>query len=372
MRAMKHSPIALAAGLLLSLTTLAQQPHSAANGPQIAADRTVTFRVKAPGAKSVEIGGQFARDRVKLVSADSNDWSATTGPLEPGVYEYSVFIDGRGTIDRGNPAIKPQREPQSSILHIPATPPAPWDWQDVPHGTVHQHGYLSKALGRPRELSVYTPPGYEAGTTNRYPLLVLQHGSGDGHLTWVAHGKAHWILDHLIAAGKAKPFVVLMIDGHPLGMVGRDATPGRRTEALQAFQRELFEDALPLVESIYRVETAPAHRAIAGLSMGGNQSLVTGLNHPDRFAWVAGMSSAIRDTSLIEKFVADPAAANGKFKLVWIGCGSEDFLIKENRTLDAMLTEKNIRHTYRETGGGHAWPIWRGYLAELAPLLFAE
>lgn len=350
----------------------AEQPAPASFSPQVGGDGSVTFRVRAAGAGSVEVGGQFGKERVKLARGERDLWSATTAPIAPGVYEYSIFVDGRPSIDPGNPLFKPQREPQSSILHLPATPPAPWDWQDVPHGTVHQHGYLSKALGRPRELWVYTPPGYERGMGKKHPLLVLQHGSGDTHQTWVVHGKAHWIFDSLIAAGKARPAIVLMLDGHPLGMVGRDTSPERRFEAMKAFQAELFDDALPLVESLYRLEQGAAHRAIAGLSMGGNQALVTGLNNLDRFAWVAGMSSAIREPAQIEKFLADPGSANSQLRLLWVGCGREDFLVKENDKLDAMLTDRGIRHTYRASDGGHAWPVWRGYLAELAPLLFVE
>lgn len=356
--------------LLLPASTslLAQAPYG---GPEVTTNRMVTFRVKAAGARTVEVGGQFARERIKLASIDSNEWSGTCGPVAPGIHEYSVYVDGRAGIDRGNPAIKPQREPQASILHIPDAPPAPWDWQDVPHGTVHHHGYLSKALQRPRELCVYTPPGYDTEQARRYPLLVLQHGSGDNHLTWVVHGKAHWIMDNLAAAGRIRPMVVLMLDGHPLGMVGRESSPQRKSEALSAFQRELFEDALPLVESCYRIEKGPAHRAIAGLSMGGNQSLVTGLTHPDQFAWVAGMSSAIRDRTLLDTLIANPEKANHDFRLIWIGCGKDDFLLNDNRALDQLLTEKKITHTLRETEGGHSWPVWRGYLAELAPRLFA-
>src|SRR5262249_13461012 len=146
-----------------------------------------------------------------------------------GVWEYSFQVDGLNVLDSLNPNFKPQRQPSRSILHIPGTPRNPWDQQDVAHGTVHQHNYQSKALNRPRELWVYTPPGYEqaiaSGATTRYPLLVLQHGSGDNHQTWVVHGKAHWILDNLIAAKRAEPVVVVMLDGHPLGMMSRTSAP---------------------------------------------------------------------------------------------------------------------------------------------------
>jgi enterochelin esterase family protein len=261
------------------------------------------------------------------------------------------------------------REPRSSILHLPATPPAPWDFQDVPHGAVHQHSYLSKTLQKPRELVVYTPPGYETAAGTSYPLLVLQHGSGDNEQTWVAHGKANWILDNLIAAGKARPMIVLMIDGHPLGR-SPSGDPSKRTEAMNAFQRELFEDAIPLVEARYRVEKSRESRGIVGLSMGGAQSLTTGLGHLDRFAWVGSFSGAAPDDAILQPFLADPAGDNSKLCLLWIGVGKDDFLRTRNEELVAKLKQAGIHHVWRLSEGAHSWPVWREYLTEFAPLLF--
>ena len=330
-----------------------------------AAGTPVTLKLRAPQAKEVALRAQWTKDPVAMTRSDDGVWSVTLDAVPSGVWEYSFGVDGLNLMDPQNPAFKPQREPQKSILHIASAPPAPWDWQDVPHGTVHQHGYASKALGRPRELRVYTPPGYERDAGKSFPLLVLQHGSGDNQRTWVEHGKAHWILDSLIAAGKARPMVVVMLDGHPLGMAQRgDET--KRAAAMDAFRRELFEDALPLVESLYRVEKDPAHRAIAGLSMGGGQSLSIGLGNPDRFVWVGAFSAAPPDAA-----VAD-AAANAKLRLLWIAVGKDDFLRKRNEEFVAALKEKGVRHEWQLTEGGHAWPVWRGYLAEFAPLIFTE
>jgi enterochelin esterase family protein len=307
---------------------------------------------------------------------DNGVWSVTAEAVPPGVWEYSFQVDGLNVLDSLNPALKPQREPSRSILHIPGTPPNPWDFQDVPHGTVHQHGYQSKALGRPRELWVYTPPGYEqaitANSAVRYPLLVLQHGSGDNHQTWVVHGKAHWILDNLIAAKRATPMVVVMLDGHPLGTASRGAAPQQRGAAMDAFRRELFDDALPLVESRYRVEPDAAHRAIAGLSMGGGQSLSVGLANLDRFAWVGAFSAAPPSSETATAVLADPAGTNAKLRLLWIGCGKDDFLHSRNEEFVASLKEKEIRHEWQLTSGDHSWPVWRGYLAEFTPKLFKD
>jgi enterochelin esterase family protein len=292
----------------------------------------------------------------------SNDvWSVTVGPVEPGVWEYSFRVDDLQMIDPGNPAIKPMREPRTSILHVPGDPPLVFDFQDVPHGVVRSHTYRSKSLGRLRGLSVYTPPGYDKGRT-RYPTLYLQHGSGDNQDTWTVHGKAHWILDNLIAQGRAKPMVIVMMDGHA-------ATPGIQDNT-GLFERDLIEDVMPFVESNYRVKTDAASRGIVGLSMGGGQSLTIGLKHAYRFAWVGGFSASVPSGDAVATASNDAPATNKKLKLLWIACGKDDFLLQRNETFIATLKEKDIRHEWYLTAGNHSWPIWRGYLADFLPRLF--
>jgi enterochelin esterase family protein len=359
--------------LFASLTVAGQNPPprpAPAVSPDISPQR-VTFRLRASQAKEVVLRGQWSKEPLTMTRGDDGIWSATVEPAPAGVWEYSFTVDGLNVLDSLNPSFKPQREPQKSILHVPTTPPAPWDWQDVPHGTVHQHGYASKALGRPRELLVYTPPNYERESEKNFPLLVLQHGSGDNDRTWIEHGKAHWIFDNLIAQGKARPMVVLMLDGHPLGMAqSRDET--KRGASMDAFRRELFEDALPLVELLYRVEKDAGRRAIAGLSMGGAQSLSVGLGNLDRFAWVGAFSAAPPSPEATQNFVAAPDAANAKLRLLWIAVGKDDFLRQRNEEYIATLKDKGIRHEWQVTDGDHSWPVWRRYLAEFAPRLFAE
>ena len=351
--------------LCLAFTARAQNPpgNSKAGEP-------VKFTLRAPKATEVTLRAQWTKDAVTMTRGDDGTWSITLDAVPAGVWEYSFSVDGLNVMDSQNPASKPQREPQKSVLHISSMPPAPWDWQDVPHGTVHGHSYASKALGKPRELRVYTPPGYELSGAKKFPLLVLQHGSGDNQRTWVAHGKAHWILDHLIAAGKARPMVVVMMDGHPLGST-KFGDEAKRAAAMDAFRHELFDDALPLVETLYRVEKDAAHRAIAGLSMGGWHSLTVGLGDMDRFAWVGSFSGVPPEAAVAESFLGDPAAANAKLRLLWIAVGKDDFLRKRNEEFVAALKDKGIRHTWQLSEGGHSWPVWRGYLAEFAPLLFS-
>ncbi len=341
--------------------------------PEIQTDGKVTFRLRAAQAKEANLRGQWSRQPLAMTLGENGVWSVTAEDVPAGVWEYSFQVDGLNVLDSLNPTLKPQREPSKSILHIPASPPNPWDWQDVPHGTVHQHAYDSKALSKRREIWVYTPPGYErAAHAADYPLLVLQHGSGDNHQTWVVHGKAHWILDNLVAAGKCKPMVVVMLDGHPLGSMSRDAAAQRRGAAMEAFRNELLDDALPLVESLYRVQRQPQQRAIAGLSMGGGQSLTVGLGNLDRFAWVGAFSAAPPSQEVAQGVLADPALTNSKLKLLWIGCGQDDFLKSRNEEFVAALKDKGIRHEWQLTAGDHSWPVWRRYLAEFAPKLFQE
>jgi enterochelin esterase-like enzyme len=362
-------------GFVALVPAVAQPPAGAARArqrpvlvrsPQILADHRVTFQLRAPRATEVVVAGQWPNGRAAMAKDANEVWSVTVGPVPAGVWEYSFQVDGLQMIDPGNPAIKPMREPRTSILHIPGEPPLLHDFQDVPHGTVRQHTYLSKSLGRLRELVVYTPPGYDKQVDARFPTLYLQHGMGDNQATWVVHGKAHWILDNLIAQGKARPMVIVMMDGHASiarGMAGFENNTA-------AFERDLLEDVMPFVEANYRVKTGAADRAIAGLSMGGGQSLTIGLNHPDKFAWVAGFSSAVPSQEAIAGFLNDPAAANARLKLLWIGVGKNDFLLQRNQEFIGTLKEKGIRYEWHLTEGTHSWPVWRLYLADLAPKLF--
>ena len=356
---------------LMALPLCAQTPPTRPApviSPEAKVAHSMTFRLKAPAAKEVSVQLQGVKDALPMVKADDGIWSATVNPIAAGVWEYSFRVDGVTMIDPGNPAIKPTREPRTSILQLASTPPAIWDFQKVPHGTGHQLGYFSEALNAPREIRVYTPPGYET-SSGKFPLLVLQHGSGDNQNTWVEHGKAHWILDNLIATGKAKPMIIVMLDGHPPEHLNASG-PEKRATAIEAFRRELLEDALPLVEKSYRVEDSSSQRAIAGLSMSGAQALSVGLGNLDRFAWVGSLSGSRASETVVQAICADASGTNAKLRLLWIGCGKEDFLLESNQEFTAKLKESGINHQWHLTAGDHSWPVWREYLAELLPLLF--
>ena len=309
-----------------------------------------------------------------MTKDEAGAWSITLGPLDPNLYSYKLSVDGKTVLDPFNNRFKPERSGASNVIDVPDQAPSVWDRQPgVAHGTVHLHDYDSKALGIVRRMRVYTPPGYETDLARKFPVLYLLHGSGDNEATWTEFGKANLILDNLIAAGKAKPMIVVMLDGHTMAPVPRDA-PGAaeaRNKNLGNFETDLLGDAMPFAESRYRVDAGRESRAIIGLSMGGNQSLIVGLNHLDLFAWVGGMSSAVREPeSQLAPFLKEASTANSKLHLLWFGVGRDDFLLKDNQTLHALLTDKGVKHTYVETAGNHSWPVWRRYLAEFAPLVF--
>jgi enterochelin esterase-like enzyme len=334
--------------------------------PELLPDGSVTFRLKAPKATEVKVTGQFGPDAA-MTKDNQGVWSVTMPAVPAGVHEYHFTVDGLGVIDPQNSALKPQRWPGSSILHVPASPPAPWDLQDIQHGVVHEHTYKSKALGTWRRIFVYTPPESKSGV--RLPVLYLAHGYSDNEATWTVHGKAHWILDYLIATKKAVPMIIVMPDAHalPPGATGFEQYGPANSEALC---RELLQDIIPLVERSYKVNSRPQARAFAGLSMGGHHALTVALNLHDRFNWIGAFSSAPPPTNSVAAGLDNPKAVNHDLKLFWIACGKKDFLYKRNNDFTALLKEKGIRCEYVETEGDHSWPVWRRYLTEFAPKLF--
>lgn len=362
---------ALKSILLLSLTCL-QLHRLPGQTPEPPAGQPADFHLKAPNAKEVILRGQWTKEPIPLARDPQGMWNSPVLTVPAGVWEYNFVVDGLSIADPSNPAQKPMREPVVSILHIPGTPPNPWDFQDVPHGTVHQHAYFSKVLGRQRSLCIYTPPGYETDKERIYPLLVLQHGSGDNEQTWIAHGKAHWILDNLIAANKARPMIVLMMDGHPMGKLAKDSPEDKKALAMESFRRELLEDALPLLESTYRVERDANSRALAGLTMGGGQSLTVGLSNLDHFSWIGAFSASPPLSALVDPVLADAATTNPRINLLWIAVGKEDSLREKNEAFIVQLRKQTIKHEWFLTEGGHTWPLWRQYLVDFAPRLFQK
>lgn len=255
--------------------------------------------------------------------------------------------------------------------------PAYLEMRDVAHGGVQTLTYQSESLGRERDAVVYLPPGYE-GASESYPVLYLLHGAGGDENTWIERGQANVILDNLIADGRLDPLIVVM----PYGYTSR-LEPGeqRRGAAdyktdMEEFAVDFMSDLVPLVESRYRVLADREHRAIAGLSMGGGQSLAIGLSHPDLFSTVAGFSSAMQIANSpawggvdMDAVLANAGALN-ELDLVWVGCGTEDSLFNANRAFSEQLAEAGVEHAFRVTLGGHTMEVWQRYLHEVAPQLF--
>ncbi|MEM8954569.1 MAG: alpha/beta hydrolase-fold protein [Verrucomicrobiota bacterium] len=324
----------------------------------------VTFQVKAPKATEVALAGEMTEGRVPMTKNKDGLWSITLEAVPPGIYGYGLTIDGVKMVDPGNPSLKPQRAPRTSILYVPGD--KSHDFKDVPHGTVHQHDYFSDPVKRFRQLRVYTPPGYESSDES-YPLLVLQHGHSDTFATWTDHGKAHWILDNLIAAGEAKPMIVVMLDGHPVPESFGGALSAENAEELRI---DLLETVLPMIEQKYRIKPGRENRAIAGLSMGGFHALTIGLNELDTFAWIGAFSAGIPERNAIATALDQPHQTNEQLHLLWIACGEDDFLLPRNKLAIAELDASGITHEWVLTQGGHTWPVWRDYLARFAPRLF--
>jgi enterochelin esterase family protein len=251
----------------------------------------------------------------------------------------------------------------------------PWELNNIPHGEIHHHFYKSAVAGDDRDFYVYTPPGYDSTAKKTYPVLYLLHGYSDDASGWTAVGRANVILDNLIAQGKAKPMIVVMPLGYgtmeliELGW-GAWSHTDVRDRNFANFRAALLTEVMPQVEGEYRVTKDRNARAIAGLSMGGSESLLTGLNNLDKFAWVGAFSSGGIPDEFQKDFPSLDANANRQLRLLWIACGTEDGLITINRNLREWLKTKGVKVTEIETPGMHTWMVWRRNLSEFAPLLF--
>jgi enterochelin esterase family protein len=333
--------------------------------PEVGPERTVTLRLEAPKAERVVVDIDLV-SQPQPMSKDANGiWSVTLGPAEPEIYEYVFIVDGLSVIDPANHWIKLWRNSPRSLVEVPGEQPMPFQEQQSPHGTIHIHKYESKSLGVTRGLYIYTPPGYEGGNS-KYPVLYLLHGSGDTESTWTEVGRANVIVDNLLAGGKAKPMIIVMPYGHTPVPAGADRPRGNTS----AFEKDLLGDVIPLVEKHYRVSKDRKYRAIAGLSMGGGQSLTIGLRHTELFSHVGGFSSGAREPRELVESITQPQSLNKKLNLLWVGCGKKDFLLEENQKFIDLLKTKGINHTVQITDGEHQWRVWRRYLNEFAPLLF--
>jgi len=364
--------------LLVASTILAQAPPRTQPpplvSPEVWSDNRVTFRLRAPNAEEVLLAREGAQP-VAMQKDDEGVWSITTDPLEPDFYGYSFVADGVHLIDPSNHLMKPNLLDPQSVVHVPGPASLPWEVNDVPHGVIHHHFYHSAVIGDNRDYYVYTPPGYSPNGQKAYPTLYLLHGFSDDASAWTAVGQAHVILDNLFVQGKAEPMIVVMPLGYgALEILSQGVASFRdlslRQRNFQRFREALINEILPQVEASYQVAKDRNSRAIAGLSMGGAESLLTGLNTLNDFAWIGAFSSGGLPDDFQTDFPGLDSSVNAQLRLLWIACGTDDRLIEINRKFRDWLKAKGIRHTDIETPGAHTWMVWRRNLAAFAPLLF--
>lgn len=367
---------------LAGLASASAQPRLGQRGPQVISpelkdDRTIAFRLLAPSATTVQLSAGdipgLGQGGQAMTKGAEGVWEVTVGPVDPGAYRYHFNVDGVAVIDPRNPSTSESNANTWSLVQVPGAPFM--DLRDVPHGAVARIDYFSKSLQRFRRLHVYTPPGYEKGE-GRYPVFYLLHGAFDCDASWSTVGRAGWILDNLIADGQARPMIVVMPAGH--------TGPFRFGAGFNdEFERDFSGDILPLIEARYRVREGRANRALAGLSMGGAQTLNIGIPHLDQFAYLGVFSSGVfgitggpgpaqQGPSFEErqaKILDDPALKEG-LKLFWFATGKDDFLVETSRATVAMFKKHQFNVIYRETEGAHTWMVWREYLREFTPQLF--
>lgn len=343
--------------------------------PEVQNDGRVTFRFRAPNAQKVELQLEGRTQRWPMTKDDAGVWSVTTEALDPDIYGYSIVADDVSLMDPRNPLIKPNLLNPQSMVHVAGPPSLPWEVNDVPHGILHHHFYKSGIVGDQRDYFVYTPPGYKANAKHKYPVLYLLHGYSDDASGWTAVGRANVILDNLIAQKKAKPMIVVMPLGYgDLKMLapgsGSFSNDDLRQRNLDNFRKALLTEVIPEVEHEYRVATDRNSRAIAGLSMGGSESLFVGLTTADKFGWIGAFSTGGLSENLDEQFTDLKLKDASTLNLLWIACGTEDHLMEGNRRIRDWLTTKGIKHTDVDTPGLHTWMVWRRNLATFVPMLF--
>ncbi|MBN1895188.1 esterase [bacterium] len=359
-------------------------PGDTLKSVRILQDNRVAFYVYAPKAAEVALGGTdipgfgFGTGG-KMTKRPDGVWEALIGPIPPGSYRYVFSIDGVSVVDPRNPSTSESNANTWSLFHVSGA--EFMDTKDVPHGAVAEVTYFSKSLNRFRRMHVYTPPGYEAGA-EKYPVFYLLHGAFDCDDSWTSVGRAGFILDNLIADKKAVPMVVVMPAGHTGPF--RFGPPSGESErpARDEFIEDFLNDIMPYAESHYRVYTDRAHRAMAGLSMGGGHTLNIGIPHLDLFAWLGVFSSGAFSTApgafgrsgptWEERHLEylDNTKLKEGLKLIWFSTGSEDFLVQTSRETVEMLKKHGFDVVYKESAGGHTWSNWRDYLNAFAPQLF--
>ena len=384
-------PVAL---LVVMAAVAAQAQAPVVRSPEVHADRTVTFRLRAPQATLVELTGEVLQGKGPQPMTKGSDgvWSITIGPLPPEIWIYNFRIQGVDLPDPSNISLMPRAAGAaavSSFVEIPSDRLSFYDARPVPHGDVRMILYESKAMGVDRYFWIYTPPNYDKSNT-RYPVYYLLHGNGETQSGWVMNGRANIILDNLIADGKAEPMILVMPHGHPIQSASVGAfeevppvgEPGLRNFIL--FTKDLLEQIIPTVEKNYRVYSDPDHRAIGGLSMGAMQSVAIGLSHPELFHYVLAYSGGFGNLGIRagagdetqspwKELLADSSVARKSLRLLFLGCGqAETGMLGPGQRLVSLLKEKGLNAHWADHPGGHVFSVWRNHLNDSVPMLFRK
>ncbi|AFK01748.1 esterase [Emticicia oligotrophica DSM 17448] len=373
--------------LVFSFMAEAQRRPSKIISPEVLSDNSVIFRIYAPNAKDVKVVGtwnrRFAPD---LMVKKDTLWEVKVGPIPSDMYEYDIILDGIPMIDPLNKAVTRDGPYIQSRLMVPGGLGDIIDVKPVPHGDLKAVWYDSPTVGdSQRRMFIYTPPGYDK-SNKKYPVMYLLHGGGGDEEVWINRGRANYIMDNLIASGKAEPMIVVITNGdvnnigsvldRPAFQQKKDNT-GIGAMAAGVFEKSLVKDVIPYIESNYRVIADADHRAITGYSMGGFHTQNTTNDNPTMFKYIGVMSmglwSAARNDPNFDKagYVTKLKALQAaKPKVYWIGMGTDDFLYKSCVELRKVYDEIGFKYIYRENIGNHDWNSWRLYLTEFAPLCF--
>ncbi len=337
--------------------------------PQVMSDSRVKFSVKAPEAKKIQI--DLGR-KYDLVKDEQGVWTVTTDSVSEGFHYYSLLIDGVAVADPASESFYGMGRMASGI-EIPFAGGNYYAIRNVPHGEIRIKRYYSKITNSWRQCYVYTPPAYDSGYTAKFPVLYLLHGGGEDQRGWAQQGKTDLILDNLIAAKKAKPMIIVMMDGN----FGSGGLRQFGEQSLKTFENELKQVLMPFIETNFRTETDAANRALAGLSMGGLQTLYAGFKNTSQFAYLGIFSSGFwanqpaLSTPLYDFMKENSNQINSNLKSCWISMGGkEDIAYNNCKIMMSRFDEMGIKYSYSEYPGGHTWPVWRNNLYQFAQLLF--
>jgi enterochelin esterase family protein len=362
-----YAPEAKAVSVVCECFTLEQVARLTQEQAQLAQRHSATDPEMVAIARAIEATKANQGQR-PLTKGANGVWSLTVGPVEPDVYEYHYTVDGTDGLDQRNPVVKYNSRPNliESLLEVPGDQPLFYDVRQVPHGAVEIRYYTSKSTGGTRRAFVYTPPGYDRSTA-KLPVLYLLHGGDGDESVWTTFGRAHLILDNLIADKKAGPMMIVMPFGYAYPWHVGAANDKQRAD----FEKDLVDDLIPFVQANYRVAADRDHRALAGLSMGGGQTLSIGPRRLDLFSRLAVFSAgAGADPQATLKDLV-PSKVNAQVKLFWMGIGTEDPGFVNAKKASDYLDSVGVKHTFRTIPGAHTWIVWRRFLNEVAPQLFA-